>query len=77
MAIDWGNLSVNYEEYVKQFDIIINKEPQRLMRLVFDVFDFNKDGFIDEIDITAILKLVEVLHVKYQKVDTKSKHVAV
>ena len=29
------------------------------MRLIFDVYDYNKDGFIDEIDLYCVMKLCD------------------
>ena len=45
---------------MEQIDNLINKDPSKLMRLAFDCFDFNEDGFIDEVDIYCVMKLCDL-----------------
>ena len=55
-------LPLPFGEYADQVDNLVNKDPQRLMRHAFDVFDFNQDGFIDEVDIYCMIKLCDFSH---------------
>jgi Ca2+-binding EF-hand superfamily protein len=52
-------LPMDFNSFVDNIDTMINKDPQKLMKLAFSIFDFNGDGFIDEIDIYCVMKLCD------------------
>jgi len=52
---------------MEQIDTLINKDPNRLMKLAFECFDFNEDGFIDEVDIYCVMKLCDLTATKAQE----------
>jgi Ca2+-binding EF-hand superfamily protein len=55
---------MEYQVYLEQMDSLINKDPVKFMKMAFDVFDFNQDGFIDEIDIYCVMKLCDLTAAK-------------
>ena len=55
-------LPLPFGEYADQLDTLVNKDQHKLMKHIFDVFDFNQDGFIDEVDIYCIVKLCDFSH---------------
>jgi len=57
---------MDFSQYVDQLELLVNKEPNNLMKLAFNVFDFNEDGFIDEYDIYCVMKLVDFQILKDQ-----------
>ena len=39
-----------FESYIELIEKIINFEPDRLFKMAFDVYDFNQDKLICELD---------------------------
>jgi len=52
-------LPMDYGTFVDHIENLVNKDPQKLMRLAFSIFDFNGDGYIDEVDIYCVMKLCD------------------
>ena len=44
------------DEYADMIEKILNGAPERLLRMGFNVFDFNEDKFLDELDMYAIMR---------------------
>jgi Ca2+-binding EF-hand superfamily protein len=63
-SLDFTLPTMEYSLYLEQMDVLINKDPIKLLKLAFDVFDFNQDGFIDEIDIFCVMKLCDLTSAK-------------
>ena len=59
-ALEFKLPTIEYSLFMEQIDNLINKDPSKLMRLAFDCFDFNEDGFIDEVDIYCVMKLCDL-----------------
>jgi hypothetical protein len=49
---------LDYKLFCNQIDSLINVDL-KLFEFAFNIFDFNKDGYIDEIDIYCIMKLFD------------------
>ena len=63
-SIEFKLPTIEYGAFVEQIDTLINKDPNRLLKLAFDCFDFNDDGFIDEVDIYCVMKLCDLTAAK-------------
>lgn len=50
---------MDYGTFVENIETMINKDPKKLMKLAFSIFDFNGDGYIDEFDIYCVMKLCD------------------
>ena len=66
---------MDYGTFVEHIENMINKDPKKLLKLAFSVFDFNGDGFIDEVDIYCVMKLCDFNNYKQRnKKKLKMKH---
>ena len=66
---------MDYGTYVENIENMINKDPKKLMKLAFSIFDFNGDGYIDEVDIYCVMKLCDFNNYKQRnKKKLKMKH---
>ena len=44
------NISQEFDSYVELIEKLLNFEPDRLFKIAFDVYDFNQDKLICELD---------------------------
>jgi Ca2+-binding EF-hand superfamily protein len=51
--------TVNLESYCQIWEDLLNHNPEKLLKIAFQSFDFNKDKYICELDLYSIMKIYE------------------
>ena len=58
-GIGMGTAGLEFDDYVEMMEKLLNYAPEKLVRLGFNVFDFDEDKHIDELDMYAIMRTYE------------------
>ena len=53
------NVPIDFNHWIDILEANLNTKKDRLLKMVFHVFDFNDDGYVSQLDLYAIMKLYE------------------
>lgn len=52
---DWRT-AVEYDLFIEQIENLLNKTPDKLKKMAFDIFDYDSDGLIQDLDLFCVIK---------------------